>query len=536
MSERHATSSTWAPLRVTLYRWLWLASLGSNVGAWMQTVGAQWLLIHAAGAAILVSLVQTADMLPDVMFALVGGVIADNFDRRRVLMTVQCCLGLAAVALALLTIEHEMTPGLLLMFTFIIGTGSVFVNPAYQSLVPELVPTEQIPAAIQLTSININIARAVGPAISGVLISVLGVGAVFALNAATFFAFALVIVLWRPTGATSARIPEPFVSALRAGGRYVRYSPTVRRIFLRAALFLVPASALWALLPLVASRRLALGSGGYGLLLGALGVGAIVGASTLSRVRTRISTNGLISGAGVAYGAALAVVVATRSTAAVVVVLVPAGVAWVVTLATVNTVLQLFLPRWVRARGLSVFQMVLYGAQGLGAVAWGAVAYALGLSATFYVAAGLMILGAATIRLWPLIDTSNMDRQTVVMPDPNVTWDPTTAGAIVVRTVYTISADKEADFLRAMRDVREMRLRTGATQWSLYRDGERPHEFEELFVVDSWDEHLRQHRERMTATDLAFENEAKKLSDTDPPTVHLLPADPDSPEWGRRHS
>jgi MFS family permease len=528
MTDRHATPSTRAPLRLAVFRWLWLASLVSNVGTWMQTVGAQWLLVHAAHAAILVSLVQTADMLPDVMFGIVGGVLADTLDRRRLLMAVQGGLVVVTAALAALTIAGRISPALLLLFTFVIGSGSVLVTPAYQSLVPELVPRDQIPAAAQLSSININIARAIGPAIAGILIGHVGVGAVFALDAATFLFYGLVVAFWRPTPGTTPQIPERFVSALRAGGRYVRYSPVVRRILFRAAVFLVPGSALWALLPLVASRRLGLGPSGYGLLLAALGVGAIAGATVLSGARARLSTSALIALVGVVFGAALVAVVLVRSTVVVVIVLIPAGMAWVAMLATVNTLLQLFLPRWVRARGLSVYQMVLFGAQGLGAVVWGVAADAFGLTLTFLVAAGLMVIGTASIPIWPLVDTSGMDRTAVVRPDPVVAFETDAdAGPVVVRTTYSIPVGSERDFIRAMGRVRESRLRTGATQWGLFRVGEQPTVFEEIFVVASWVEHLRQHRERLTATDRAYEEEAKALSETPPQTLHLLPADLD---------
>lgn len=527
MAERHTTSSTWAPLRIAVFRWLWLASLVSNVGTWMQTVGAQWFLVHAAHAAILVSLVQTAETLPDVMFGIVGGVLADTLDRRRLLVAVQGSLVVATSALAALTITGLMSPSLLLLFTFVIGAGSVLTTPAYQSLVPDLVPRDSLPAAAQLSSINVNLARAIGPAIAGIVIEYIGVGAVFVLDAATFLVYGVVVALWRPGLESTPQMPERFGSALRAGGRYVRYAPVVRRILFRAALFLVPASALWALLPLIASRRLGLGSGGYGLLLAALGGGAIVGATMLSRVRARLSPRALVELAGVVFGATM-IAILVHSTVVVVIVLIPAGMAWVGMLAMVNTLLQLFLPRWVRARGLSVYQMVLFGAQGLGAVAWGAVDDAFGLTFTFFVAAGLMVLGAASVRLWPFVDTSGLDRRTVARPDPDVTVEADRdAGPVVVRTTYSIPIERESDFMRAMLRVRESRLRTGATQWGLFRNGERAGEFEEIFVVVSWDEHLRQHRERLTATDLAYEDQAKALSATTPQTWHLLPTDLD---------
>jgi MFS family permease len=224
------------------------------------------------------------------------------------------------------------------------------------------------------------------------------------------------------------------------------------------------------------------------------------------------------------FGAALVAVILVRSTVFVVIVLIPAGMAWVGMLATVNTLLQLFLPSWVRARGLSVYQMVLFGAQGLGALLWGVVADSFGLTLTFLVAAGLTISSAASIHLWPLVDTSGMDRRILVRPDPVVEFDPeASSGPIVVRTVYSIPADRQIDFARLMAFVRESRLRTGATQWGLFRNSERASEFEEMFVVASWEEHLRQHSERMTATDLAYIDQARALSETTPHAWHLVP-------------
>jgi MFS family permease len=506
-----------------VFRWLWLASLVSNIGAWMQTVGAQWLLVHAAHAAILVSLVQTADMLPDVLFAIVGGVLADILDRRRLIIAVQIGLAVAGALLATLTITGHMSPALLLMFTFVIGSGSVFITPAYQSLVPELVPREDVASAVQLNSINVNIARAVGPAIAGILIAHFGVGADFALNAGTFLVYALAATLWRPSSTMTPQHPERFFSALRAGGRYVRYSPVVRRILLRAALFLVPASALWGLLPLVANRRLGLGSSGYGLLLGALGVGAIAGASVLSRVRAKFPSNGIVGLSSGFFCVALVVVALLHSTIGVVLVLIPTGATWVWMLATLNTSLQLFLPAWVRARGLSIYQMVLFGAQGLGALVWGVVADAFGLTVAFVGAGALLAAGTASIRLWPLFETSHLDRSTVIRPDPEFELETEPdAGPVVVWTTYTIAPDQESDFLRAMIRVRESRFRTGATEWGLFRNGERPDDFEEIFFVTSWDEHLRQHRERLTGADRDFEDVAKALSTTPPRTRHLF--------------
>ena len=526
MSAPSKTVSTWAPLRIGVFRALWLAVLVSNVAVWMQTVGAQWLLVSQPHASILVALVQTVDYLPDVVFGLVGGVLADTFDRRRLLMAVQAFLVVFGVALAALTFAGQMPPALLLTFTFLIGSASVVTLPAYQSLVPDLVPRNHLHSASALSSISINIARAAGPALAGVVIARAGVGAVFALNAAMYLLFLVVLVAWHPPVRTAPKFPEPFISALRAGGRYVRYAPVVRRILLRSALFLVPASALWALLPLIASQRLALGADGYGLLLGVLGVGAIFGAVILPRLRAGISINALLAASGIAYAVVLAAVVLIGNAVVILIALLPAGIAWMAVLSTVNAELQLFLPAWVRARGLSVYQMVLFGAQGFGALMWGVIAAPAGIVPTFLIAAGVMIAGVATMRFWPLIDTTGMDRSTVQYwrePDLAMDADPED-GPVVVQTGYTVAPEKEEQFLKAMAHVRLSRLRTGATQWGLFRDGETAHRFVELYVVSSWEEHLRQHSDRLTATDQQYEEAAQAFSDR-PETSHLIAVD-----------
>jgi MFS family permease len=470
-----ATSvSTWAPLRNGVFRALWIAVLVSNVGTWMQTVGAQWLLVHLPNAAVLVALVQTADYLPDVLFALVGGVLADIFDRRLLLMSVQLGLSVVGFALTVLTFVGQMPPALLLTFTFVIGFSSVITNPAYQSLVPELVPRSELRAASALSSISINLARLVGPALAGVVIARMGVAAVFGLNTLSYLFFGIVVTLWKPRTNTSRQLPERFVSAMRAGGRYIWNAPVVQRILVRAALFLLPAAVLWALLPLVATQRLHLGAEGYGVMLGALGAGAIGGAFLLPRIRARASDNAMLVGSSIVYAFALVLLVIAPNAPVAVGVLLPAGLAWITVLSNINAELQLFLPVWVRARGLSVYQMVLFGSQAAGALLWGLVAEPFGVVTVFLVAAAVLVGTSLTVRWWPLIDTSTMDRSTVQnWPEPHLAFDVNAEGGpVVVRTVYTVSPDREPTFLDAMERVRGSRLRTGATQWGLYRDGD----------------------------------------------------------------
>jgi MFS family permease len=285
-----AESSAWAPLRQYVFRLLWLGVLISWIGTWMQTVGAQWLLVDEPNAAALVSLVQVATTLPLMLLALPGGVLADSFDRRRLLITVQVYLFVVAVLLTVLTAAGQMPPALLLVFTFALGLGAAVQIPTWQAMIPELVPRTQLRAAAGLDLVSVNLAYAVGPILAGLAIVYLGgVPVVFALKTAAVALFAVALLFSRPPAARVGSRRERFLPALRSGGRYIWHEPTVRRIMLRAILFAIPAMALYALLPLIASQRLGLEADGFGALFGAFGVGAIVGAGVLGRVRDRLS-------------------------------------------------------------------------------------------------------------------------------------------------------------------------------------------------------------------------------------------------------
>ena len=519
------SQSMWSPLRVGIYRALWLAVLGSQVGTWMQTVGAQWLLVSRPNAATLVSLVQTASMLPILVLALPAGVLADSFDRRRMLIAVQCYQAAVGVALTVLTLVGQMTPPLLLTLTFLMGCGAAMTVPAYQAVIPELVPRSQLRSASALGAVSINLARAVGPAVAGVLVAQAGVGTVFALNAASFAVFAVVLLFWRRPHDDDQPVAEPFLAALRAGGRYVRHSPVMRRFLTRLALFIVPGVALWALLPLVASERLHMGAGGYGLLLAAVGAGAVAGAFIMSRLRMWLRDNQLLLAASLTYAAVLVVLALVRVPAVVAVALVPAGAAWVAVLSDANAGVQMFLPGWVRARGLGAYQVVFFGGQGIGAFLWGLVAEQVGLVAAFLAAGVITAAGAATIRLWPLIDVHHLNRDLAVYwPEPQLRVEPDpSAGPVVVTVTYVVAPDNEPAFLDAMTAVRRSRMRTGAVQWGIFRHGEKPDRLVEIYVVPSWDEHLRQHSGRLTGTDQEIERRARAFAETEPEVTHLLP-------------
>ena len=519
-------SSPWAPLRRRAFRWLWACVLISWTGTWMQTVGAQWLLVDQPNAAALVSLVQAANTLPVMLLALPGGVLADSFDRRWLLIAVQAYLLGVGSLLTVLTAFGQMPPALLLLFTFALGAGGAVQLPAWQAMLPELVPRTQVRAAARLDLVGVNLARSVGPALAGVVIAYLGgVPMVFALNAASVILFGAALLWWRRQRDDSESRRERFLPALRAGGRYIRHEPVVRRVLLRVMLFVVPGMALWALLPLIATRRLGLAADGYGALFAALGAGAILGAGVLGRVRERLSTNGLIGAAGIVYAAASAVIVLVPNFPAALVTLVFAGLAWMAVTSTLAAELQLFLPAWVRARGLAVYTVTFTGSMTVGALVWGLVADEIGLTPTFLIAAPAVLASAVAGLVWRLPEVGHLDpRPAVYWPEARLAFEPEPdAGPVVVMVTYTVTPDQQSAYLEAMEHLGRSRRRTGATRWELYRDGEQPDRFVEIFTVPSWEEHLRQHEGRLTAMDRAVEEVALAYSDPPARGEHLLP-------------
>jgi MFS family permease len=498
----------------------------SWIGTWMQTVGAQWLLVDAPNAAVLVSLVQAANALPVMLLALAGGVLADSFDRRWLLFTIQAYFFMVGVLLAVLTAAGQMPPALLLAFTFALGAGAAVQLPGWIASVPELVPRTALRAASRLDLVGVNVSRAIGPALAGLVIAHLGgVPMVFALNAVSVVPFAIALLFWRRPQPGLDNPRERFVPALRAGGRYVWHEPVVRRILLRAVMFVAPAMALWALLPLIANRRLGLGADGYGALFGALGLGAILGAVVLARVGNRLSTNAILNAAGVLYAAALAVIALAPSFPAALATLVVAGMSWMAVTSTLQAELQLILPSWVRARGVAIYTVTFMGSQAGGALLWGLVANRAGLQPTVLLAAIVVVAGAVAGVFWRVPETGHLDPQPAVYwGDARLAFDPEPdTGPVLVTVEYRVTPQRQPAFLEAMDHLRRSRRRTGATRWELYRDGQRPDRFVEIFSVPSWEEHLRQHEGRLTATDRVVEEAALALSDPPARADHLLP-------------
>ncbi len=522
-------ASAWAPLvESPIFRALWIAQFTSNVGTWMQTVGAQWLLVDRSP--ILVSLVQTASSLPIVLLALPAGALADLVDRKRLLLTAQSAMFVAAAVLATVTFLGFKSPWLILGLTFALGCGNALAGPAWQAIQPDLVQRKLLPQAAALNGLNMNVARAVGPAIGGFIVALVGPALVFALNALSFIGIAALIFGWRAPKRSSTVPPERLGEALRAGGRYVRNALIVRRLLYRALLFIPAASSVWALLPLVAAGRLGLGSGGYGVLLGMVGLGAVGGAVVVPRLRARFGSARLVTAAMLVTAVAILVVATAGNVILVGIALLPVGMAWIAVLSSLNSGLQLALPNWVRGRGLAYYLVVFQGAQAVGAVIWGTIADHTSVSVALLVAAATLLIGAVVGLRAPMPDTSNLDRTpSVHWPAPQLLITPGPAdGPVLVSAIYRVAEENAVAFSEAMRHVGRSRRRTGALRWELFRDGADPTRFVESYLVGTWAEHQRQHETRLTGADRRFELEAYQFADGEPQVSHLFP--PPAPE------
>ncbi|HSJ97403.1 MAG TPA: MFS transporter, partial [Myxococcota bacterium] len=356
-----ADPGPWSPLRRAVFRSLWIAGLASNVGTWMQNVGAAWLMTSLAPTPFWVSMVQAASSLPFFLLAIPAGALADVVDRRRLLLVSLGWLALCTAALAGLALADLVGPGGLLALTFAIGVGSTLVSPAFLAIIPELVPREEIPAAVSLNGISMNLARAAGPAAGGLVVAALGVGFAFAANALSYLGVIGTIARWRRPPREGRLPPEDLIGAMRAGLRYVRHSAPLKLVLVRVAVFVVPGSAVWALLPLYAREDLALGPAGYGLLLGFFGAGAVAAGVGLPHLRARVGPQRVTTLSALGYAAAMITLGAAPALPAAALALVVAGAGWLALLTTLSAAAQMVLPSWVRARGLSVYLLVLMG-------------------------------------------------------------------------------------------------------------------------------------------------------------------------------
>ena len=488
------TSSTWSPLRHTIFRWLWIASVASNIGTWFQNVGASWLMTSLTPSPTLVALVQAATSLPMFLLSLPAGAVADVLDRRRLLLVTQIWMTLAAFGLWAFTAAHATTPSILLSFTFLLGLGAALNGPAWQASIPEMVPREDLPAAVTLGSIGFNIARAAGPALAGLVVATAGPAVTFLVNALSFVGVLMVLYFWRRPVEEAMLPAERIWGAMTTGLRYVRHAPEVIAPIVRGCTFVSCGASLWALLPLIASHKLKAGPEGYGLLLAALGAGAVAGAMVLPRLKRNNSMDAVVAVATLVFAGA--------------------------------TIALAYVPSF----WLLMLAMLLAGGAWLagGSALWGIVGEHIGISRALLVSAIGMIVGlAATFRIHIRSGEGLNLAPSRQWAAPVVTHNlEPDRGPVLVTVRYRVDPARSAEFTDAMHAVSRIRRRDGAMQWGLFVDSADPNLHTEVFLVKSWIEHLRQH-ERVTHADKDVQERARAFHvGPEPPVVEHLIASP----------
>jgi len=503
-----ASDGVAAPLRHVTFRRIWLASLLSNLGLLIQAVGAAWAMTQMTSSADKVALVQTALMLPVMLISMPAGAIADMYDRR-IVSIVSLSIALSgATALTVLAWLGLVTPTTLLTFCFIVGSGMALFGPAWQSSVSEQVPTETLPSAVALNGISYNIARSFGPAIGGIVVATAGAVAAFAANAALYLPLLAVLFLWRRESAPSRLPRERLNRAIVSGVRYIANSPPIKIVLARTMVTGLIGGSVSALMPLVTRDLLHGGAQTYGIMLGAFGMGAVVGALNISEVRKRLSGEAAIRACAISMGGSIAAVALSHQPVLTAAALVVAGAAWMLAVALFNIGVQLSAPRWVAGRSLAAFQASISGGIAIGSWGWGRLTDAAGVEAALLVSATLMLL-SPLLGHWlhmPRVGARNEDAE--VLADPEVQLSLTArSGPLVVEIEYRVAQDNARAFHNVMQEVQLSRQRNGAYGWSIARDIADPELWTERYHCPTWLDYLRQ-RNRSTQSERALHQNA----------------------------
>ncbi|WP_430241379.1 MFS transporter [Neorhizobium sp. DAR64861/K0K2] len=516
--------STLAPFRLPTFRMIWIASIASNFGGLIQAVGAAWMMTAIASSQDMVALVQASNALPIMLFSLVAGALADNYNRRSLMLTAQVFMMTVSIALTVFAYLGLLTPWLLLMFTFLIGCGTALNNPSWQASVGDIVPREILPTAVTLNSVGFNITRSVGPAIGGAIVAAAGAAAAFAVNAMSYFAIIYALFRWKPQRADDSLPRETLLRALSAGLGYVAMSPNILNVLLRGLLFGLTASAILALLPIVARDLVSGGPFTYGIMLGAFGIGAVAGAIANARLREKFSSEWIVRFAFVGFAASSAVIGASTNTTVTVIALLFPGACWVLALSLFNTTVQLSTPRWVVGRALSFYQTATFGGIAGGSWMWGLLSENFGASVALSIASLAMLVGALVGWRMPLPQFGDVNLDPLNRfnaPLLSLALQPR-SGPIVLQIDYLIGEADIPEFLTLMARRRRVRIRDGARQWALMRDLEHPDVWTETYHTATWADYVRHNQRRMQMDAEIWDAIRKLHQGEEDPKVHRM--------------
>ncbi|ARR52502.1 MFS transporter [Rhizorhabdus wittichii] len=501
-----------SPFGVPVFRSIWIASLVSNFGAMIQSVGAAWMMTSLTSSPKMVALVQASTVLPFMLLALWAGAVADNLDRRKVMLAAQSFMLCVSAALALFAWQGWLTPWLLLSFTFLIGCGTTIGGPAWQASVGDIVSREQLPSAVALNSMGFNTARTAGPAVGGAVVAAAGAAAAFLANTLSYIGLIVVLLRWRRPQAPRLLPREGLFMAMGAGLRYVSMSPNLRMAVSRAMAFGLAANAVSALMPLVARDLVKGGALTYGLLLGAFGVGAVLGGLSSGPARDRLSTEQIVRMATLMLAVGTAITAISPFFLLTIAALMLAGFSWVLALSTFNISVQLASPRWVVARALSVYQMAAFGGMAIGAWVLGMIADSHGVAAGLLVSAAFLASTVLIGLVMPLPQVDDLNLTPLKQwqePEVAVPLEPR-SGPVVVTIEYRIEPHNIVAFLTAMTERRRIRRRDGAHGWTLLRDLNEPELWIERYHVATWHDYIR-HNQRRTHADAENSAEVHQL-------------------------
>ena len=502
-SSLRPRESALGPLRGPVFRMLWFTWLAANTTMWMNDVASAWLMTSLTPSPLWVALVQSAATLPVFLLGLPSGALADTLDRRRYFMVTQFWVAGIATLLCVVILLDKLTAPLLLALTFANGIGLAMRWPVFAAIVPEIVSRPQLAQALALNGVAMNASRIIGPLIAGALLASVGGAYVFVLNAALSIVAGLTIMRWRRVHQESPLGREPLVSAMRVGVQFVWHSSRMRAVMLRIALFFLHSTALMALLPLVARGLPGGRAGTFTVLLAAMGAGAIIAALLMPQIRRRLPLQPRVLAGTVVQALAAVVVGFAPNVYVAVPAMVLAGAAWITVANSLTVAAQMSLPDWVRARGMSVYQMALMGSTAAGAALWGQVAtsssirIALALSAATGIAT---MLAAQRLKIDRGIEEELTPSRVLRVPEMQ---EPPRAGRILVRVEYRIDPARADEFLALMQESRRSRLRQGALEWQLLHDIYEPGRYVEQITDPSWTEHLRRF-DRISEADVAL--------------------------------
>jgi MFS family permease len=526
-------SPTLAPFHSRIFAMIWSASLISNFGSLIQAVGASWMMTSIAPSADMVALVQASTTLPIMLLSLASGATADIWDRRLVMLIAQGMMLVVSGALAVIAYMGLVTPWTLLALTFLLGCGVAIHAPAWQSSVGEQVPRVDLPAAVALNSLSFNIARTVGPAVGGIIVAKAGPPAAFLANVFSYVGLIIVLATWRRPNPAPFLPPENMLMAMGAGVRYARLSPEIRTVLIRGVVFGILGSSVWALMPLIARYLIGGNAVTYGVLLGAFGIGAMLGALGSTWLRKRFTNEVIVRASIAGFGVGSIVTALSSWHALSMIALMVCGASWVLALSTFNVTVQVSSPRWVVGRTVAIYQMVTFGGLAIGSWLSGLVANQLSL-VTCLVCSGVLMAASTLLgRRLPLRQPEGLNL------DPSRTWSSESraqldrlidTGPVVVTVEYRIAPDEAEPFRLAMRELRRIRRRDGAKRWSLMQDMATPEIWIERYHSPNWIEHLRRHH-RFTVSDREIERKVLAFHQgNEPPQVrHLIERRTDEP-------